>query len=159
MDMTCVPQHTLIGGPENLKLLFDECLDARRETLANQRAWEAHKLRVANNSATFDHFVNMFAATASASASQTGQTENQASVSPIRTGAADTQVQQPAGAVYPAIRNSDNLATTATGAVETAIAGVATANQSIADSIANLVAALVSSIVAAQGKASSTAGS
>jgi len=37
-------QPSLLGGAENIKLLFDEELDNRRESLARQRAWEAVSL-------------------------------------------------------------------------------------------------------------------
>ena len=40
-------QPSLLGGAENIKLLFDEELDNRREGLARQRAWEAISLDLA----------------------------------------------------------------------------------------------------------------
>jgi hypothetical protein len=45
------PRHSLIGGAENIKLLFDELLDSRRETEARARAWEAIALDMAQTSA------------------------------------------------------------------------------------------------------------
>ena len=81
-------QPSLLGGAENIKLLFDEELDNRRESLARARAWEAISLdmaqtasRRAQNAATFDHYTSM----ASATSAQTGQTENQQTVSPAGT--------------------------------------------------------------------------
>lgn len=157
-------QPSLLGGAENMKLLFDDTMSflsmARQENFANSRAWEALKLRQANQAASFDHLVNMTAA----AAGQTGDTEDQSSVTPIRTAAADTEVQQPAGSVYPPIRNVDQsgstaiaAAQTAQAAVSTAAAGVATANQSVADAVANLMNTLTAVITAAAGNASGTA--
>lgn len=60
-----------------------------REVRARSRAWEDLALRKAQNAASFDHFVNMNAAQATAAAEQTGQTENDQTVSPIRTGTGD----------------------------------------------------------------------
>ena len=53
------------------------------------RAWGQLKLRSAQNAATFDHFINMTAAEATAAAIQTGQSEDQQTVSPIRTATGD----------------------------------------------------------------------
>src|SRR5690349_17159514 len=94
-----IPPYTMVGGPENIKLLFDEALDNRRETLARQRAWEAVTLLQQQNLVAFSHAVNM----GSLLSAQAGTTAQQQTVSPIRTAAADTEVQQPAGAVYPPI--------------------------------------------------------
>ena len=139
-------QPTLLGGAENIKLLFDEELDSRRELQARARAWEAVSLdmaqtasRRAQNAATFDHFVSMTSAAATATAEQTGQTENEQTVSPAGTAASETAK----GAVADA------------GAgVAVAAEGVATANQSIADAVANLMNALTAVIVTASGGAS-----
>ena len=154
-------QPSLLGGAENMKLLFDDTmsfLSARRQL--NDRhadAWETLRLAQAQNMAVASHAINMNVVISA----QSGDTATQAQVTPIRTGAADTQVQQPAGAVYPPIRNVDQMGSTATGAVQTAQAGVATAaegiataNQSIADAVANLMNALTSVIVNASGGAS-----
>lgn len=84
-----VSQQTAEVNALNSKLGLDEQFDNRREVLANDRAWEDLKLRKAQNAATFDHFSNMTAATATATALQTGQTENEQTVSPIRTGTGD----------------------------------------------------------------------
>jgi len=147
---TQVPPHTLIGGPENIKLLFDEVLDNRREVLARQRAYEDLNLRRAQNAATFDHLVSML----SVNQMQTGTVESQQTVSPIRTGAADTEVQQPAGAVYPPIRNVDQTGATATGVVQTALSSVAAQIAALTDIVTKLADALVPVIVTASGGAS-----
>ena len=109
-------QPTLLGGAENMKLLFDDTMALlsmeRQKTSKSGEAWETLRYRVASNAAAFDHAVNM----GSLLSAQAGTTESQQTVSPIRTGAADVQAQQPAGAVYPPIRNVDQ-----TGAVATEI--------------------------------------
>lgn len=154
-------QPSLLGGAENMKLLFDDTmayLSARRGTSDRHAdAWETLRLMQAQNAAVASHAINMNVVISA----QAGDTSSQAQVTPIRTGAADTQVQQPAGAVYPPIRNVDQSGATATGAVQTAAAGVATAaegiataNQSIADAVANLMNALTAVIVNASGGAS-----
>lgn len=116
------------------------------EQITNARAWEALKLRIAQNRESFDHFVQMTSAAATATAEQTGQTENEQAVTPIRTAAGDSL----AAAAYPANRAID----TATATVADAAAGIATANQSIADAVANLVNALTAVVVTAAGGAS-----
>jgi len=92
----------------NSKLSLDEQYDNRRELLARERAWEDLKLRKAQNAATFDHFVDMTTAGATAASQQTGQTENQQTVSPIRTGAGDAIAAVPgvsAGAISADVAN------------------------------------------------------
>lgn len=86
-------QPSLLGGAENIKLLFDEELDNRREALARQRAWEAISLdqaqtasRRAQNAASFDKAMD----TVTALAAQIGITEGQQTVSPAGTAASET---------------------------------------------------------------------
>lgn len=112
-------QPSLLGGAENIKLLFDEELDSRRETLARARAWEAISIdmaqtasRRAQNAATIDHAINAGIVLYGA----TGTTENQQTVSPAGTAASET----------------------AKGAVADAGAGIASANEQIAANIAAL---------------------
>lgn len=136
-----VPPHTLIGGPENLKLLFDDQLANSREVQARARAWENLSLLQHQSLTAFVHAVNMgslLSAQAGVTQQQTGVTENQQPVSPIRTGAADAQNQQPAGAVYPPIRNVDQTGATATGAVQTAQAQVAANIAALSDAVTKL---------------------
>lgn len=126
---------TLIGGPENMKLLFDTSLATFHETVSRQRAWEDIALRRSQNAATVDHYINMGAALAG----QVGVTEGQQTVSPAGTAASETAK----GAVA------------AAGAgIAVAAEGVATANQAIADAVANLVNALTAVVVTAVGGAS-----
>ena len=131
-------QPSLLGGAENMKLLFDEELDARRETLARHRAWEDIALRRAQNAASLDHFVSMGAALAG----QVGTTEGQQTVSPAGTSESE------------AVKGAVGVAGAGTAV---AAEGVATANQAIADAVANLVNALTAVVVAASGKASQSA--
>src|SRR5579883_1168142 len=86
-------QPSLLGGAENMKLLFDEELDHRRESLARQRAWEAITLeqaqianRRAQNAATIDHAINAGLVLAG----QAGATEGQQTVSPAGIAASET---------------------------------------------------------------------
>ena len=150
-------QPTLLGGAENMKLLFDEALDNRREMLARARAWEAIELdmaqtaaRRAQNAATFDHAINAGVVLSG----QTGTTEGQQTVSPIRTGAADTQTQQPAGAVYPPIRNVDQSGATATAGVQAAQEQIAANVAALSDVVTKLADALAAVLVTAAGGAS-----
>jgi hypothetical protein len=134
---TVMHQPTLLGGAENMKLLFDEELDSRRETLARQRAWEDLSLRRAQNAATIDHAINAGLILQG----QVGATESAQTVSPVSRGEGDSATAQS----YPANRT-----------IDVAAAGVATANQALADQLAALVAAVTAAIVAASGKAAGT---
>lgn len=131
----------------NQKIIQDTFASRENQSiLDNQedaRAYAALKLRIAHNSATVDHLAQLAVLTAQ----QTGATENQAQVTPIRTGAADAQVQQPAGAVYPPIRNVDQGASVAS-------TGIQAAMQAIADAMANLQAAINAVLLTAAGGAS-----
>lgn len=117
-------QPSLLGGAENIKLLFDEELDNRRETLARARAWEAVSLdmaqaasRRAQNAATIDHAIN----TNLVLSAQTGSTEGQQTVSPAGTAASETTK----------------------GAVAAAGAGEAVSAQTVTANVANLMTSLV----------------
>jgi hypothetical protein len=120
---TVMHQPTLLGGAENIKLLFDEELDSRRETLARARAWEAialsqaqNDLRRQQNAATIDHLAQI----GLLQIGQTGATENQQTVSPVSRGEGDSAVAQS----YPPNRAID------------------VANPAIADALASVVNAL-----------------
>lgn len=95
-----VPPHTVLGGETLMSLVFAHMfMDARQATLDNQanaRAYNALSLRKANNSETIDNrgakngeTSDHFANTGVTIATQTGETENQASVDPERTGTGD----------------------------------------------------------------------
>jgi hypothetical protein len=109
-----VSQQTAEVNALNSKLGLDEQYDNRREVLANDRAWEDLKLRKAHLSTTFDHFVNMTTAGASATAQQTGQTEDQQTVSPVRTATGDAIV---GGVGVSAEQVAANVANLASGLV------------------------------------------
>jgi|SRR5579859_6520645 len=119
---TNIPPYTLVGGPENIKLLFDEELDDRRLKRSWDTAWQTIAQLQQQNLVAFSHAVNM----GSLLSAQAGVTETQAQVSPIRTGAGDTQLQMPPGAAYPPNRQTDTGGAAATNAI---IAGVAEAVQ------------------------------
>lgn len=147
-----------------MKLLFDDTMSDisvnRKSMIRHADAWETLRLMQAQNAAVASHAINMNVVISA----QSGYTSNEAPVSPIRTGAADAQNQQPAGSVYPPIRNVDSGGATATNVAETAMdatavaaAGVATANQSIAAAVANLMNALTAVIVSSSGQAAGTA--
>lgn len=148
------PPHTLIGGPENMKTLFDGTMLRVLADAPVRNLWETLQFSVAathagnlaaisnrvnNQAADYDFAVKM----GSVLAAQAGVTETQAQVSPIRTGAADTQTQQPAGAVYPPIRNVDQSGSTATGTVQAAIAGIANQVSALQDVVTKLADAMV----------------
>src|SRR5208283_3257464 len=151
---TQVPPHTLIGGPENIKLLFDEELDNRRETAANARAWEAIKLdqaqtasRRAQNAATFDKAMDSIVALGA----QIGVTEDQQTVSPAGTAASETTkgavAAAGAGEAVSAEAVTANVANLFTALTPVIASALATA-------ISQTIAALVPVIVTASGGAS-----
>jgi hypothetical protein len=140
-------QPSLLGGAENIKLLFDEELDNRRENLASQRAWEAVKLdqaqiasRRAQNAATFDKAVDA----AIAISVQTGQTEAQQTVSPEGTA---TSEAIKGGVGVSAEQVAANVADLATALIPVITSALATA-------ISQTIAALVPVVVTASGGAS-----
>lgn len=126
-------------GLLNFKLGYDEQLDDRR-------VWRDIQVRRAQNAASFDRAMDAITALALAAgqvSTQTGDTEAQQTVTPIRTGAGDYLA---AGAV-PANRATD-----------VAAAGVATANQSIADALATAISLFNQGIAALQAVVVSAAG-
>ena len=141
------PPYTLVGGPENIKLLFDEELDNRRETLARQRAWEDLSLRRAQNNATIDHAINAGIVLAG----QVGTTESQQTVSPAGTAASETTK----GAVAAAGAGEAVSAETVTANVANLMTSLTPViASSLATAIAQTIAALVPVIVTAAGGAS-----
>lgn len=145
----------------NNKLLFDAFLQKLTAQSALPNAWEVlaqriandHatlSIRVANNNAAFDHAVSM----GSVLAAQAGVTESQQTVSPIKLGAGDSQNQQPAGAVYPPIRNVDQGASVATNGVMAAQEQIAANIAALSDVVTKLSDALAAVVVTAAGGAS-----
>jgi hypothetical protein len=132
-----VPPYTLLGGPENIKYLFDRMMmldnQAALDNQANARAYAALNLRRAENAATIDHLGSLNAVISA----QTGDTSDQQTTSPIRTGLGDTM----AGAVYPANRATDQ-----------ASAGIAAAiAESVQTNVTTQVAALTEQVLALGG--------
>jgi hypothetical protein len=118
-------QPSLLGGAENMKLLFDNTMALTQAALLdNQR----DARRRASNDADFDHLVSMSAAAALLNATQAGEDST------------TTATQAGQGTVA-----------TAAGAEETANAGVAVSAQAVATSLGNLASALVPIITAAGG--------
>jgi hypothetical protein len=147
-------QPSLLGGAENIKLLFDELLDNRREVVARQRAWEAISLdlahvasRRAQNAASFDKAMDAVMVLSA----QTGITEGQQTVSPAGTAASET-VKGAVGAAGAGeavsaegvTANITNLFTSLTPVIASALA----------TAISQTVAALVPVVVTASGGAS-----
>jgi len=108
------------------------------------RAWAQLKLRAAQNGATFDHFVNMTSAASTATADQTGQTANEQTVSPVRTGTGDAIVGGVGVSAEQVAANVANLATTMTPIIASAL-GVA---------LAQTLTAVLPALVTAVGGAS-----
>ena len=147
-------QPSLLGGAENIKLLFDEELDNRRETLARQRAWEAISLdqaqtaaRRAQNAATIDHAINA----GMILSGQVGTTEGQQTVSPAGTAASETTkgavAAAGAGEAVSAEAVTANVANLFTSLTPVIASALTTA-------ISQTIAALVPVIVTAAGGAS-----
>jgi hypothetical protein len=143
-------QPSLLGGAENIKLLFDEELDSRRETLARQRAWEAVSLdqaqtasRRAQNAATIDHAINAGIVLAG----QVGIAEGQQTVSPAGTAASETTkgavAAAGAGEAVAAEAVTANVANLFTSLTPVIASALATA---IAQSVAALVPVLVTAV-------------
>ncbi len=154
----CAPQTphspTLLGGAENIKLLFDEELDSRREVQARARAWEAISLdmaqtssRRAQNAATFDAALQAGIILSG----QVGATEAQQTVSPAGTAASETTKGAVAAAgageavsAEAVTANVANLFTSLTPVIASALAAA----------ISQTIAALVPVVVTASGGAS-----
>ena len=99
-------------------------IDMRQQTLdqmENARAWRALTLRHAKNTETVDHLTDV----GIVADTQTGETENDQTVSPERTGTGDVIAAQPAG----------TLAAIDTSKIAGAVAGAGVA--AAADAIAN----------------------
>jgi hypothetical protein len=132
-----VPPYTLLGGPENIKYLFDRMMmldnQAALDNQSNARAYAALNLRRESNAATIEHLGQLNAVISA----QTGDTSDQQTVSPIRTGAGDNLA---AGSV-PSNRT-----------IDTASAGIAAGIvESVQTNITTQVSALTEQILALGG--------
>lgn len=106
----------------NAKLGYDSAAQLQHQSLVDNqedaRAWAALKLRTAHNAATVDHLADV----AALSSDQTGQTENEQTVSPVRTGTGDAIVGT-VGVSSDAIAASlGNLATSLVPVIASAVA-------------------------------------
>ena len=162
VNMDCangVSQHGAELVLLNGKLQYDSAAQTQNQSLLdnqrNARGWAELELRIANNEATldniaktnvlsFNHFVNMNAAQSAAAAQATGATENQQTVSPVRTGTGDAIV---GGVGVSAEQVAANVADLATSLVPVIASALATA-------ISQSIAALVPVVVNASGGAS-----
>ena len=147
-------QPSLLGGAENIKLLFDEELDNRRETLARARAWEAISLdmaqtasRRAQNAATVDHAINAGLVLAG----QVGVTEGQQTVSPAGTAASETTKGAVAAAGAGEAVGAEGITANVVDLFTSLTPVIAS---SLATAIAQTIAALVPVVVTSSGGAS-----
>lgn len=155
---TNIPPYSLVGGPENIKLLFDEELDDRRLKRSWDSAWQTISQLQQQNLVAFSHAVNM----GSLLSAQAGVNETQQTVSPIRTGAGDSEVQMPPGAAYPPNRQVDTGGAAATNAITAAVAEAVQGNVTaqIADLTTQVaaLAALLAQFIANSGSAGAKQG-
>jgi hypothetical protein len=147
-------QPSLLGGAENMKLLFDEELDNRRETLARQRAWEAISLdmaqtasRRAQNAATIDHAISAGLILSC----QVGTTESQQTVSPAGTAASETQKGAVAAAGAGEAVSAEGITANVVNLFTSLTPVIAS---SLATAISQTIAALVPVVVTSSGGAS-----
>jgi hypothetical protein len=139
-----VPPYSLLGGPENIKYLFDRMMmldnQAALDNQSNARAYAALNLRRAENAATIDHLGSLNAVISA----QTGDTSDQQTTDPIRTGIADTM----AAASY-----------TPNRAVDTASAGISAADlESVQTNVTAQVAEVVTQVATLSEMVQSMAG-
>ena len=134
----------------NSKLQYDEAAQLQHQSFADNqedsRAWSQLKLRIAQNAATVDHFTNMTAAQTVAVASQTGDTANQQTVSPVRTGTGDAIVGTVGVSADAVSASIANLATSLVPVIATAVA----------TATAQTITAILPSVLAAAGAAAGT---
>jgi hypothetical protein len=132
----------------NGKLAYDSAAQLQNQSLLDNqedaRGWAQLKLRVAQNSATVDHFLNITAAQATATAMQTGQTEDEQTVSPVRTGTGDAIVGGVGVSAEQVAANVANLATSLVPVIASALA----------EAISTAISALLPVVVTAAGGAS-----
>lgn len=131
-----IPAHPLLGREENMKLLFDDVMSDishdRKTSLRLSEQAQLQAVRAQTNANTIDHLVNA----ALVIAMSTGQTENEQTVSPIRTSTADAPLAAEG---------------TSDAGVAVSAQGTAVAAQAVATSLGNLASALVPIITASAG--------
>jgi hypothetical protein len=128
----------------NQKLQYDSAAQLQHQSLADNqedaRAWAQLKLRVAQNAATVDHFLNITAAASTATAEQTGQTEEDQTVSPVRTATGDAIVGGVGVSAEQIAANIANIATALTPVLATALA------TALSQTLTSVLPALVTAI-------------
>lgn len=139
-----VSQQTAEVNLLNSKLQYDSAAQLQHQSLVDNqedaRGWAALKLRIAANNEAFDHAIRM----GSVLAGQAGVTENQQTVSPVRTATGDAIV---GGVGVSAEQVAANVADLATSMIPVIASALATA-------ISQSIAALVPVVVTAAGGAS-----
>lgn len=109
----------------NQKLQYDGSAQLQHQSLVDNqedaRAWSTLKLRRAENAATTDHFLNITAAQATATAMQVGQSEDEQTTSPVRTATGDAIVGGVGVSAEQIAANVANIATALTPVIATAI--------------------------------------
>lgn len=140
-------QPSLLGGAENMKLLYDDTMAhlsrVRGVEASHDQAWETLRFRIAQESQTITHLAQLNVVISA----QTGDTEGQQSNAPIRTAAADNV----AAGSTPANRITDTTGAVAGGAVNSATAQATLNNVSaqlgeLVGMVANLAALLAQTV-------------
>jgi hypothetical protein len=128
----------------NMKIICDDAAsDARRRQSNNgshDNAWESFRFRVANEAQTVSHLAALNVVTTA----QTGDTDNQQSVNPVRTATGDAIVGGVGVSAEQVAANVANLATSLIPVITSALAAA----------ISQTLAALVPVVVNSSGGAS-----
>jgi hypothetical protein len=139
-----VSQQTSEVNALNSKLAYDASAQIQNQTLldnqSDARAWNELKLSEARDA----QVIKYMAATSALTSDQTGQTENEQTVSPVRTGTGDAIVGTVGVSADAIAASMGNLATSLVPVIASALA----------TAITQTVAALVPVVVTAAGGAS-----
>jgi tryptophan synthase alpha subunit len=134
-----------------MKIICDDAAaDARRRQSNNashDNAWETLRFRIANEAQTVSHLAALNVVTTA----QTGDTENEATVSPVRTATGDAIVGGVGVSAEQVAANVANLATTLTPIITSAIATAI--NQTLEAVLPALVTAVGGASTPSQTKA------
>lgn len=129
--MDCSPgvsQQTAEVNSLNSKLAYDFSAQLQNQSLvdsqAHARTLRQLEVRIAQNAATVDHLANVFALQSTATSEQTGQTEDQQTVDPVRTGTGDALIAPDAVAADAVSASIGNLATLSAAIVAQTLAAV-----------------------------------
>lgn len=130
----------LLNFKHGYDVAFSRDNQAILDNQEDARAWAQLKLRAAQNAASFDHFMNMTAAAATATAQQTGQTEDEQTVSPVRSATGDAIVGGVGVSAEEVAANVANIATTLTPVIASAL------STAISQTLAAVLPALVTAV-------------